>query len=241
MENKNLQDLANILRRDVLKMTTIAGSGHPTSCLSAAEIISTLFFHEMQYNKQPFNPNNDEFILSKGHAAPILYSALKNAKLIKNNLNKLRKLNSKLEGHPIPKSIKQVKHQLETLKKMNIKPQKAFKAKKNDIIIDALVGYSLKGPPRGRIKELINAINFMKKSKIKVFSLDIPSGIDPNKGIIHKTYVDADYTLTLAIPKKGLKKLNKVFLANIGIPNKVYSDLKIKIPNYFKDRDILII
>ena len=90
-------------------MTTIAGSGHPTSCLSAAEIISTLFFHEMQYNKQPFNPNNDEFILSKGHAAPILYSALKNAKLIKNNLNKLRKLNSKLEGHPIPKSIKQIK------------------------------------------------------------------------------------------------------------------------------------
>ena len=74
---KQLQDIANILRRDSIEMTTQAGSGHPTSCMSCAEIMSTLFFSEMSYDiKNPNNPDNDEFILSKGHAAPILYSVL---------------------------------------------------------------------------------------------------------------------------------------------------------------------
>ena len=107
---KDLQDMANILRRDVLKMTTSAGSGHPTSCLSAAEIMSVLFFNEMTYDiKNAFNPDNDEFILSKGHAAPILYSSLYRAGCIKNNLMDLRKISSPLEGHPIPGSLKWVK------------------------------------------------------------------------------------------------------------------------------------
>lgn len=98
---KELQDIANILRRDSLEMTTAAGSGHPTSCLSCAEILSALFFKEMSYDaKNPNNPNNDEFILSKGHAAPILYSALFHSGCIKDNLNSLRKLSSNLEGHP---------------------------------------------------------------------------------------------------------------------------------------------
>ncbi|MBI2451806.1 transketolase [Candidatus Pacearchaeota archaeon] len=102
-EIKKLQDIANVSRRDVLKMTSAAGSGHATSCLSCAEIISVLFFHEMNYDiKSASNPNNDEFILSKGHAAPILYSCLFHAGCIKEDLNKLRKLNSDLEGHPTP-------------------------------------------------------------------------------------------------------------------------------------------
>ena len=101
-----LQDIANILRRDSLKMTTSAGSGHPTSCMSCAEIISSLFFKIMKYDtKNPFNEDNDEFILSKGHAAPILYSALFRTKAIKGNLLSLRKFKSKFEGHPIPSSI----------------------------------------------------------------------------------------------------------------------------------------
>jgi len=107
---KQLQNAANILRRDVLKMTTAAGSGHPTSCMSCAEIMSTLFFEEMKYDiKNPNNPDNDEFILSKGHAAPILYASLFRANCIKNNLNSLRKLNSPLEGHPMPSSLKWIK------------------------------------------------------------------------------------------------------------------------------------
>lgn len=101
---KELQDLANILRRDVIKMTTEAGSGHPTSCLSCAEIVSSLFFKEIRYDvKNPFNEDNDEFILSKGHAAPILYSVLFRSGCIKNNLGTFRKLNSPLEGHPVPR------------------------------------------------------------------------------------------------------------------------------------------
>jgi len=110
MKPKQLQDIANILRRDVLKMTSFAGSGHPTSCLSIAEIMSVLFFNEMTYDsKNSVNPNNDEFILSKGHAAPILYSSFYRAKMIKLNLMGLRKLTSGLEGHPIPKSLKWIK------------------------------------------------------------------------------------------------------------------------------------
>ncbi len=100
---QELYDIANVLRKDVLQMTTSAGSGHPTSCLSCAEIVSALFFNEMKYDvSEAENPDNDEFILSKGHAAPILYSALFRAGCIKNKLNDLRKLNSPLEGHPIP-------------------------------------------------------------------------------------------------------------------------------------------
>src|SRR3989338_3379627 len=107
---KKLNVIAGILRRDVLKMTTAAVSGHPTSCLSSAEIISTLFFSIMKYDHlNPFNPDNDEFILSKGHAAPILYSALYHANCIKDNLFDLRKFNSNLEGHPIPASLNWIK------------------------------------------------------------------------------------------------------------------------------------
>jgi len=100
---KQLKDIANILRCDSLISTTEAGSGHPTSCLSCAEIISVLFFNEMSYDrKNAFNPDNDEFILSKGHAAPILYSALYRGKFIIHHPNSLRKLRSPLEGHPVP-------------------------------------------------------------------------------------------------------------------------------------------
>jgi len=103
---QNLQDIANLLRRDVLQMTTEAGSGHPSSCLSCAEIISVLFFSEMRYDvKNANNPDNDEFILSKGHAAPILYSALKRVGALKEPLSGYRKLQSHLEGHPIPSSF----------------------------------------------------------------------------------------------------------------------------------------
>ena len=107
---KQLQDIANVLRRDVAVMTTNAGSGHPTSCFSCAEIVSCLFFSEMSLDiTNCNNPDNDEFILSKGHVAPVLYSALFRAGCIKDNLNHLRKLHSRLEGHPVPKSFPWVK------------------------------------------------------------------------------------------------------------------------------------
>lgn len=108
---KELEDIASLLRRDVLEMTTKAGSGHPSSCLSSAEIISALFFNEMRFD--PANSqasDNDEFVLSKGHAAPLLYAALKRAGCIDSDLNKLRKLESPLEGHPMPSALGWIKY-----------------------------------------------------------------------------------------------------------------------------------
>ena len=107
---KELRDIANILRRDVIKMTTAAGSGHPTTCMSCSEIISVLFFREMKYDvKNAFNQDNDEFVLSKGHAAPILYSVLYRAGAVRDDLMSLRKFGSSYEGHPLPSTFKWVK------------------------------------------------------------------------------------------------------------------------------------
>lgn len=108
--NQELQIIAGILRRDSIMSTTSAGSGHPTSCLSCAEIMACLFFNELKLDaKNSNNLDNDEFILSKGHASPILYSSLFHRGLIKENILSLRNLNSNLEGHPMPKSIPWVK------------------------------------------------------------------------------------------------------------------------------------
>lgn len=90
---KQLQLMADKLRIHSLRMTSTAGSGHPTTCLSAAEIMSVLFFSIMK--------KEDEFILSKGHAAPILWAALAEAGLIeRGELETLRRIDSVLEGHP---------------------------------------------------------------------------------------------------------------------------------------------
>lgn len=95
----NLRDLkimANKLRVYSLKSTTAAGSGHPTTCMSCAEIMSCLFFQELK--------EDDEFILSKGHAAPILWAAYAEAGLVPvKELMNLRKIDSVLEGHPTPR------------------------------------------------------------------------------------------------------------------------------------------
>lgn len=98
-----LTDLARTLRRDVLKMTTEAGSGHPSSSFSIVEIMATLYFGGiLQYDpKNPGWPERDRFILSKGHAAPILYAILAEAGYFpKDELMTLRKYGSPLEGHP---------------------------------------------------------------------------------------------------------------------------------------------
>jgi transketolase len=105
-----LTDVSNLLRRDCLRMTTKAGSGHPTSCMSCAEIVSVLFFHEMRYDVgDPNNPDMDEFVLSKGHAAPILYAALHRAGCTEEDPMTLRQFGSPYEGHPMPSALPWVK------------------------------------------------------------------------------------------------------------------------------------
>jgi len=100
-----LKNIAAQLRIDSARSTTAAGSGHPTSCFSMAEIMSALFFSELRFEpKNPQNPDADRFILSKGHAAPILYAAWAAAGAFdRSELLKLRQIGSDLEGHPTPR------------------------------------------------------------------------------------------------------------------------------------------
>lgn len=100
-----LRNKATTLRIESIRATSEAGSGHPTSCCSAADIVATLFFSVMRYDpRNPRNPNNDRFVLSKGHAAPLLYAAWAEAGLFDpKELLKLRTLHSDLEGHPTPR------------------------------------------------------------------------------------------------------------------------------------------
>src|SRR5262250_1991824 len=100
-----LKEKGRLLRILSLKATTEAGSGHPSSSLSAADLMSVIFFHEMQFDpKEPHNPANDRFILSKGHAAPLLWAAYAEAGIIdEKDVPTLRRLDSVLEGHPTPR------------------------------------------------------------------------------------------------------------------------------------------
>ena len=103
--NTVLHNLATQLRIDSVRCTTEAGSGHPTTCLSAADILSVLFFDELRFDpKDPQHPEADRFVLSKGHAAPILYAAWAAAGAFpREDLMQLRKITSDLEGHPTPR------------------------------------------------------------------------------------------------------------------------------------------
>src|ERR671928_1111363 len=100
-----LNEIATQLRIDSVESTTAAGSGHPTSCASMAEIMAVLFFRVMRYDPSaPRSPSSDVFVLSKGHAAPILYAAWAEAGAFpREHLLTLRRLDSGLEGHPTPR------------------------------------------------------------------------------------------------------------------------------------------
>src|SRR2546428_9535459 len=102
---EQLREKASLLRIHSLRMTTAAGSGHPTSCLSAAELVAATFFYAMKLD--PANPTSlgsDRFVLSKGHAAPLLYAALAEAGVFPvSRAMTLREFTSELEGHPTPR------------------------------------------------------------------------------------------------------------------------------------------
>jgi transketolase len=100
-----LKNIATRLRIDSLRATTASASGHPTTCFSAADIVAALFFAEMRYDPQnPQHPLADRFVLSKGHAAPLLYAVWAEAGFVdRTSLVHLRELTSDLEGHPTPR------------------------------------------------------------------------------------------------------------------------------------------
>ena len=102
LSSEELSGLARELRADSLKMIATAGSGHQGGSLSAAEIVATLYFRELAFRVQePGWSGRDRFVLSKGHAVPVLYAALYRAGCIdEKELSTLRRIDSRLQGHP---------------------------------------------------------------------------------------------------------------------------------------------
>lgn len=102
MENLQLAKIANEVRKNIVTGLHSAKSGHPGGSLSAADMVTYLYFEEMNIDpKNPKNPNRDRFVLSKGHAAPVLYSVLAEKGYIpKEDITTLRKPDSYLQGHP---------------------------------------------------------------------------------------------------------------------------------------------
>ncbi|MBD3164914.1 transketolase [Candidatus Woesearchaeota archaeon] len=99
---KQLHAIAKEIRLDILRITTEAGSGHPGGSLSATDIMTALYFYKLRHDpKKPNWPDRDRFVLSKGHAAPALYSVLAHSGYFpRKELMNLRKMGSMLQGHP---------------------------------------------------------------------------------------------------------------------------------------------
>ena len=105
MASAHAKQKANAMRKDIIEMIHEAGSGHPGGSLSCTDILAALYFGDvMTYDPaHPTSDARDRFILAKGHAAPALYAALAEAGFFpKDELKTLRKLGSRLQGHPIP-------------------------------------------------------------------------------------------------------------------------------------------
>lgn len=111
-----------------------------------------------------------------------------------------------------------------------------------ELIIDGLIGYSLKGSPRGMPAELVQWANSQPAA---VLSLDIPSGVDGTAGAIHQPAVRAEATLTLALPKEGLRAggaaalVGELYLADISVPPGLYRRMGLRLDSLFAHGDIL--
>ena len=131
------------------------------------------------------------------------------------------------------------RHQLSILERMKVPvvPQPIA----SDLIVDALIGYSLSGDPRGRIAELVRWAN--EQSSVPVCSLDTPSGLDATTGHVGEPCVRATATLTLALPKAGLAAapdfVGDLYLADISIPSAVYEALGITVGPIFVPGPVL--
>jgi transketolase len=98
---EGLEEIARLFRREILEVVTAAGSGHPGGSLSSVEILISLYFYKLRYKSEdPHWAVRDRFIMSKGHASPLLYVTLANCGFFpKDELKTFRKLNSRLQGH----------------------------------------------------------------------------------------------------------------------------------------------
>lgn len=107
LRTEEIGKVADQIRMDIVKMTTAAGSGHPGGSLSSADLLATLYFRIMRvFPEDPYNEERDRFVLSKGHAAPALYAALaERGYFPKEELSTLRKIGSRLQGHPAYREV----------------------------------------------------------------------------------------------------------------------------------------
>lgn len=107
MDNKQLQKIATNVRKNVIEAVYNAASGHPGGSLSIADILTVLYFEEMNIDpKNPKNPDRDRFVLSKGHCAPGLYGVLAERGFFpKEDVKTFRKIDSYLQGHPDMKGV----------------------------------------------------------------------------------------------------------------------------------------
>lgn len=114
--------------------------------------------------------------------------------------------------------------------------------KKSDMVLDCLLGYSLKGSPKGNYQDLIRLANQSKKS---IIALDTPSGLDLDTGFAYQPCIKAKATITLALPKKGFlnkearKYFGRLYLADISVPKILYERIGIKTGNLFNTSPII--
>ncbi len=135
-------------------------------------------------------------------------------------------------------------HQADILKRMGIpllEPASLLPST-CDLILDAIIGYSLSGPPRGAAADLIRWAN---AQPAPILALDTPSGLDVTSGAAHDPTIRAAATLTLALPKQGLltpeakKYVGELYLADISVPPELYAKMGITVPSLFAESDII--
>lgn len=134
-------------------------------------------------------------------------------------------------------------HQLDILKRMNIPiVDSASLHPTPNLILDAIIGYSLSGPPRGAAAALIEWAN---RQPAPILALDTPSGLDVTSGTAHDPTIRATATLTLALPKQGLLTphskpfVGELYLADISVPPELYARMGISIPPLFAESEII--
>jgi NAD(P)H-hydrate epimerase len=130
------------------------------------------------------------------------------------------------------------RNQLQVLRAAGVRPVDPFQARevlrRSQVVVDALIGYSLRGAPRGRAAELIDLCN---KHAARVLSLDLPSGLDATTGEAPGVVVRPERTLTLALPKTGLHRVpGELYLADIGIPPEVFRQIGVSFESPFGSR-----
>ena len=137
------------------------------------------------------------------------------------------------------------KHQLEIIKGIGVLTSYAdeiAELPRTDLILDAIIGYSLQGAPRGQAANLIRMAN---QNGAPILSLDVPSGLDTTSGNEFKSHIKASATLTLALPKIGLLKksvkdiVGTLYLADISVPPALYANLGLEIGPIFAEREII--